>query len=117
MFSVRVDEEMGPHTSSTEFSSGNFLGNPHDPYCELKIGSEQRRTEYIPQTNQPAWNEMFTFFLSSDAQSSEWRLKTLDLTVWDKVRWQAPVRIFAAVFLVHWASLASVSPWWPLSLC
>ena len=37
------------------------IGGKADPYCVLRFGGQQQKTNYQKQNLNPVWNEVFTF--------------------------------------------------------
>lgn len=48
-----------------------------DPYCILKFGNQQQKTNYIKGELDPVWNEVFTF----DVETGN---EILEIMVYDK---------------------------------
>lgn len=42
-----------------------------DPYCVLRFGDQQQKTNYIKQELNPVWNEVFTFDVTSGKEVLE----------------------------------------------
>nr|CAI5824961.1 unnamed protein product [Callosobruchus analis] len=66
-------------------------GQPRNPYCKLfllpdRSEKSKRRTRTLAGTTEPIWNQTFVY---SGLRRADLRLRALEITVWDYVRYGA----------------------------
>lgn len=52
--------------------------SPNDPWCKIRVGSHTKKTKVIKNTNDPTWNESFTFKIDDPCKD------TLCIEIYDK---------------------------------
>ena len=92
-------------------------GEPRNPYAKLfllpdKSEKSKRRTKTIANTNDPRWNQTFVY---CGIRRNDLKLKILEITVWDYVRFGANDFLGEVLLEVNMAPLDEEPTWYHLN--
>ncbi|XP_068086466.1 regulating synaptic membrane exocytosis protein 2 [Anabrus simplex] len=92
-------------------------GQPRNPYAKLfllpdRSEKSKRRTKTLANTNDPKWNQTFIY---SSVRRADLKLRILEVTVWDYVRYGANDFLGEVVIELNVAPLDEEPEWYYLS--
>ncbi|KAK6644669.1 hypothetical protein RUM43_000937 [Polyplax serrata] len=92
-------------------------GEPRNPYAKLfllpdKSEKSKRRTKTIANTNDPRWNQTFVY---CGIRRTDLKLRILEITVWDYVRFGANDFLGEVLLEVNMAPLDEEPTWYHLN--
>lgn len=92
-------------------------GEPRNPYAKLfllpdKSEKSKRRTKTIANTNDPRWNQTFIY---CGIRRADLKLRILEITVWDYVRYGANDFLGEILLELNVAPLDEEPAWYYLS--
>ncbi|XP_063224160.1 regulating synaptic membrane exocytosis protein 2 [Bacillus rossius redtenbacheri] len=92
-------------------------GSPRNPYAKLfllpdRSEKSKRRTKTLANTNDPKWNQMFVY---SSVRRADLKLRVLEVTVWDYVRYGANDFLGEVLIELSMAPLDEEPEWYYLS--
>lgn len=91
-------------------------GQPRNPYAKIFLLPERsekskRRTKTLANTNEPVWNQSVVY---AGLRRSDLKMRTLEVTVWDYVRYGANDFLGEVLVHLHGCPLEDECEWYYL---